>query len=213
MTQALNLANFANTLNSSGQTSNSGLQNASITVTAGTGLTGGGTVALGGSVTLNNAGVTSIIAGTGISISGSSGAVTISSTTTSVVAKAQTLASGGGTSGSPMTFTYNGNSTSPAYFWGTAGSSLAQNELYTTANILQNMTAETIGSLAFATYNQTSYPDYIYANTLVAGSKLRVQDYTPNYYCCAPSYHTLPGTWRVLSIQLNSQFVLCVRSA
>jgi hypothetical protein len=160
MTQALNLANFANNLNSSGQTSNAGLQNASVTITAGSGLTGGGTVALGGSVTLTNAGVTSIIAGTGISVSSASGAVTISSTTTSVVAKAQTLASGGGTSGSPMTFTYNGNSSSPVYFWGTAGSSLAQNELYTTANILQNMTAYIIGSICLAwndSYNGGGY--------------------------------------------------------
>jgi len=80
MTQALNLANFANTLNSSGQTSNSGLQNSSVNVTAGTGLSGGGSVPLGGSVTLNNAGVTSVSAGTGISVSSSTGGVTIQNT-------------------------------------------------------------------------------------------------------------------------------------
>ena len=57
---------------------NSALNNSGITVTAGTGLSGGGTVALGSSVTLNNAGVTSIVAGAGISISGATGAVTIS---------------------------------------------------------------------------------------------------------------------------------------
>ena len=78
MTQALNLANFANNLNTSGQTSNSGLQNTSVTVTAGTGLSGGGAVALGSSVTLTNAGVTSVSAGTGITVSGSTGGVTIS---------------------------------------------------------------------------------------------------------------------------------------
>lgn len=77
MTQALNLANFANNLNTSGATSNAGLQNSSVTVTAGTGLSGGGAVSLGGSVSLANAGVTSIVAGTGISISGATGAVTI----------------------------------------------------------------------------------------------------------------------------------------
>jgi len=53
MTQALNLANFANNLNTAGATSNSGLQNSSVTVTAGTGMSGGGAVALGSSVTLN----------------------------------------------------------------------------------------------------------------------------------------------------------------
>jgi hypothetical protein len=78
MTQALNLANFANNLNTAGATSNSGLQNSSVTVTAGTGMSGGGAVALGSSVTLTNAGVTSVAAGTGISVSGSTGAVTIS---------------------------------------------------------------------------------------------------------------------------------------
>jgi hypothetical protein len=80
MTQALNLANFANNLNTSGATSNAGLQNSSVTVTAGTAMSGGGAVSLGGSVTLNNAGVTSIVAGTGISISGATGAVTVTST-------------------------------------------------------------------------------------------------------------------------------------
>jgi hypothetical protein len=77
MTQAFNLSQFANKLNTSGQTDNTGLQNSSLTVTAGTGMSGGGSVALGSSVTLTNAGVTSIVAGTGITISGATGAVTI----------------------------------------------------------------------------------------------------------------------------------------
>jgi len=80
MTQALNLANFANNLNTSGQTSNSGLQNSSINIVAGTGMSGGGSTPLGGSATLNNAGVTSVIAGSGISVSAASGNVTISNT-------------------------------------------------------------------------------------------------------------------------------------
>jgi hypothetical protein len=78
MTQALNLALFANNLNTSGATSNAGLQNSAVTVTAGTGMSGGGSVALGSSVTLNNAGVTSVTAGSGISVSASTGGVTIS---------------------------------------------------------------------------------------------------------------------------------------
>jgi hypothetical protein len=77
MTQAYNLSQFANNLNSSGKTANSGLQNPSVTVTAGTGMSGGGSVALGASVTLTNAGVTSLTAGTGISLSASTGGVTI----------------------------------------------------------------------------------------------------------------------------------------
>ncbi len=80
MTQALNLANFANKLNTSGQTDNTGLQNSSVTVTAGTGMSGGGAVALGSSTTLTNAGVTSVAAGTGISVSASTGGITITNT-------------------------------------------------------------------------------------------------------------------------------------
>lgn len=76
MTQAFNLSQFANKLNSSGATDNTGLQNSAVTVTAGTGLSGGGSVALGSSVTLTNAGVTSF--------NGSTGAVTYSSGVTSI---------------------------------------------------------------------------------------------------------------------------------
>ena len=57
---------------------NSGLTNSSLTVSAGTGMSGGGAVSLGGSVTLTNAGVTSNVAGTGVSVSSGTGAVTIS---------------------------------------------------------------------------------------------------------------------------------------
>jgi hypothetical protein len=56
---------------------NAKLANSSLTVTAGTGMSGGGAVSLGGSVTLTNAGVTSNVAGTGITVSGGTGAVTI----------------------------------------------------------------------------------------------------------------------------------------
>ena len=56
---------------------NAKLANTSVTVTAGTGMSGGGAVSLGSSITLTNAGVTSNVAGTGISVSGATGAVTI----------------------------------------------------------------------------------------------------------------------------------------
>jgi hypothetical protein len=85
MTQAFNLSQFANNLNTSGATSNAGLQNSAVTVTAGTGMSGGGSVALGSSVTLTNAGVTSIVAGTGISVSSATGAVTVTNTASSGV--------------------------------------------------------------------------------------------------------------------------------
>lgn len=59
---------------------NAQLANSAVTVTAGTGLSGGGSVALGSTVTLTNAGVTSNVAGSGISVSGATGAVTITNT-------------------------------------------------------------------------------------------------------------------------------------
>jgi len=59
---------------------NAKLANSNITVTAGNGLAGGGSVALGSSVTLTNAGVTAAVAGTGISVSGATGSVTITNT-------------------------------------------------------------------------------------------------------------------------------------
>jgi hypothetical protein len=61
-----------------GSIANAKLANSSVTVTAGTGLSGGGAVSLGGSVTLTNAGVTSAVAGTGVSVSAATGAVTFS---------------------------------------------------------------------------------------------------------------------------------------
>ena len=64
---------------------NSALNNSSVTINTGTGLTGGGSVSLGGSLTLVSTGVTSLAtSGIGISVSGSTGAVTISSGATSI---------------------------------------------------------------------------------------------------------------------------------
>ena len=97
MTQAFNLSQFANKLNTSGQTDNTGLQNSSVTVTAGTGMSGGGAVALGSSVTLTNAGVTSVVAGTGISVSGATGAVTVTATGGGSVGVRSTIFTASGT--------------------------------------------------------------------------------------------------------------------
>jgi mucin-19 len=103
MTQALNLANFANNLNTSGATSNAGLQNSSVTVTAGTGMSGGGAVALGSSVTLTNAGVTSVTGAGTVSVSASTGSVTITGTGGS--GTVTSVATGNGLSGGTITST------------------------------------------------------------------------------------------------------------
>ena len=68
----------------SGTVANGQLADSSVTVSAGTGLSGGGTVALGGSTTLSNAGVTSLTGNTDITASPASGAVTLGDTATSV---------------------------------------------------------------------------------------------------------------------------------
>jgi hypothetical protein len=58
---------------------NANLANSSVTVTAGTGMSGGGAVSLGGTITLTNAGVTSITGTTNqITASASTGGVTLS---------------------------------------------------------------------------------------------------------------------------------------
>lgn len=65
-----------------GSVPNAALANASVTVTAGTGMSGGGAVSLGSSVTLSNAGVTSFSAGsTGLTPgSASTGAISLAGT-------------------------------------------------------------------------------------------------------------------------------------
>lgn len=76
---------------------NSALTNSSVTVTAGIGMSGGGAVALGSSVTLTNAGVTSAVAGTGITISGATGAVTVTNSLPSQTKAWVTFSGGSGT--------------------------------------------------------------------------------------------------------------------
>ena len=63
---------------STGAIVNSKLQNSSVTVTTGAGLSGGQVVPLGGTITLLNTGVTAAVAGTGVSVSAATGNVTFS---------------------------------------------------------------------------------------------------------------------------------------
>jgi hypothetical protein len=66
-----------------GTVGNSQLAHNSITLTAGTGLSGGGTVALGGATTLTNAGVLSVTGNPDITATNAGGAVTLGDTATS----------------------------------------------------------------------------------------------------------------------------------
>jgi hypothetical protein len=74
---AIGTATYYLASNPNGYTTNTGTVT-SVTVSAGTGMSGGGTVTTSGTITLSNAGVTSNVAGTGVSVSGATGAVTIS---------------------------------------------------------------------------------------------------------------------------------------
>ena len=142
-----------------GGITNAMLGNSSITVTAGSGLGGGGSVALGGTVTLTNAGVTSVTAGTGISVSAGTGGVTI---TNSAPAAANAI-TGSGTANYHSKFTAantignsliydNGtsvglNTASPAALWHVAGGGAILGTTGTTANprtlaLMDNSTTE-----------------------------------------------------------------------
>jgi hypothetical protein len=80
---ASNLSGTVSTAQLSGTVGNNQLANNSITVNAGTGLSGGGAAPLGGFTTLNNAGVTALTGGGGVTVSAASGSVTLGSTATS----------------------------------------------------------------------------------------------------------------------------------
>ncbi len=121
-----------------GSIANAKLANSAVTVTAGTGMSGGGSVSLGSSVTLTNAGVTSNVAGTGISVSGATGAVTItnSGVTSAVAGTGVSVSAGTGAvtfsigqavaTGSNVQFNSLGIGTAAS---GTAGEIRATNEI------------------------------------------------------------------------------------
>jgi hypothetical protein len=109
---ALAASNLSGTLPAgqlSGTVANGQLANSSVTVSAGTGLSGGGTVALGGSTTLNNAGVLSITGNGDIIASPTNGAVALSTTATNTNVAGTIVRRGGGGSFSAGTVTLSGN--------------------------------------------------------------------------------------------------------
>lgn len=188
MTQAFNLAQFANNLNTSGATSNAGLQNSAVTVTAGTGLSGGGSVALGSSVTLNNAGVTSVTAGSGISVSASTGGVTISTSggggVTSLNGQTGAITNTTFDSiGSVGWLAYTGSSNI------TAGTTVAGSSLY------------------YATSITASFTDYYFSQGSNLGPPPNTYWYTGFYgrksggntgYQVPANASTVSGTWRIM---------------
>ena len=88
-----------------GSVTNSELANNSVTVSAGTGISGGGTVALGGTITVTNAGVTSLTSGGHITASASTGGITLGSDATSANTAGTIVARDGSGNFSGGTFT------------------------------------------------------------------------------------------------------------
>jgi len=110
-------SNLSGTLSAgqlSGPVNNNQLANSSLTVSAGTGLSGGGAVALGGSTTLNNAGVTSLTGNADITASPASGAVTLGDTATSANTASRIVKRDGSGNFSAQSVTLGGNLNLPA---------------------------------------------------------------------------------------------------
>jgi hypothetical protein len=110
-TTSSNLSGTVSVGQLSGTVGNSQLANSSITLTAGTGLSGGGTVALGGSMTLTNAGVLSVAGNPDITAANVGGTVTLGDTATSsdtVSAIVKRDASGNFTAGTITATSFNG---------------------------------------------------------------------------------------------------------
>jgi hypothetical protein len=103
-----------------GSIPNGKLVNSSITINAGTGLTGGGTVSLGGSTTLNNSGVLSVTGNSDITASTVNGAVTLGDTATSANSGSAIIKRDAGGGFSAGSVTLSGNLNLPATT-GTAG--------------------------------------------------------------------------------------------
>jgi len=138
----------------SGTITNAQLTNNSISITAGTGLSGGGSVALGGTTTLTNTGVTSVIAGTGITVSGSTGAVTINSTATGTVTSVSATGNSGvlvgvGTATTTPAISIGLGNITPisdtSVFNGSIGSVTPNTGIFTTLNASGIMTLNSYG--------------------------------------------------------------------
>jgi len=136
--------------------SNANLANSSVTVTAGTGMSGGGAVSLGGTVTLTNAGVTAITTNTGLSTNASAtGAVTITNTGVTSNVAGTGISVSGATGAVTITnsgvLSVNGSTGAVTGIATTAGT-LAQFGATTSAQLAGVISDETgSGALTFAT--------------------------------------------------------------
>lgn len=166
-----------------GSIANSKLSNSSVTVSAGTGLSGGGAVSLGSSITLTNTGVTSVAAGTGISVNASTGAVTVTHGSTSTLSGAQ-----GGNGISSITVDAFGHVTAV----GTSALPYATESYVTSRGYITaaQVPAQTFSSittaLGYTPYNNTNPTGYITSSALAG--------YATETYVTTRGYITSSGS-------------------
>lgn len=145
----------------------------SVNLTAGTAISvSGGPVTGSGSITVNNTGVTSIVAGTGISISGATGAVTVTNSNPGG-GGVTSVATGNGLSGGTITST------------GTL--------------VVACPTLGTVGSYAFLMLSSgTATPGSNYSGWSYGGIATLTSCPVPTYAVVVNSSTTASGTWKAM---------------
>ena len=221
--QAMNANSASNLLGTlpvaqlNGTVENNQLANSSLTVNAGTGLSGGGTVALGGTTTLNNAGVTALTGGGGVTVSAANGAVTLDSTATSAdtanaivsrdasgnfSAGSVTLAGTLNLPGTPVTINSGGSSllyvdANDNFFIGPEAGNLLTSGIYNTADGVNALLFNTSGS-----FNTANGFSALFLNTSgtynTADGINALHDNTSGTYNTADGADTLP--WNTTGI-------------
>ena len=157
-----------------GSVANIDLANSSINMSYGTGVSGDASVALGGTLTINNTGVTSNVAGSGISVSGATGAVTITNTgVTSITGTANQVIASGSTGAVTLSLPQNINTGATPTF---AGMTLTGALAGTTGAFSSSLSAVQSGNTS------TDYALYLKRNTdtTPAGFLIQAQNAAAN---------------------------------
>lgn len=149
----------------SGTVINKMLDNDSVTVTAGTGLSGGGAVALGGTITLDNDGVTAAaVSGVGLSISASTGSVTITSNATDANTASTIVArdASGNFAAGTITASLTGTATTATNIAGGSGGSIPyQSSAGTTAMLSAGTSGQYLKSNGTSAPSWSGLPSYL----------------------------------------------------
>jgi len=196
-----------------GSIANNKLLNSSVTVTAGTGMSGGGAVSLDGTITLTNAGVTGAVAGTGIGVSAGTGAVTISNTgvtsinttltgaVTGIVTTSDTgTITGGMIANSTIVNTKLANSSitigTTAISLGGSSTTLAGLTSVSSTTFSGNLTGNVTGNVSGTAATITG----VYSGTLTSGQVTTALGYTP----ISSAVTSLTGTANQITVSAST---------